>query len=249
MEEIEWYFDWQFWSSIVAFVALGLSQCPPLRVLLRKGKLTLEKYGMMYVYHGTGCPQTNFFLIFKNEGGKTINIHSMEMIVNRKDANGFVLKGTGYLVNQSDFNFVMLAPFDLASGDVWAHTIHFNEVWDRSTQRKYKYLHAKIRDTITEKNKNTPPELGKLNTANEEDIKSIEEFCNTQFKWEDGEYEMQILVKDKNNNILVSDSSRFTLFESDTDDLKAWAEDYKYGNSVHLPASPKQVGVWVNMSE
>lgn len=173
----------------------------------------------------------------------------MEMVVSRKDANGFVLKGTGYLVNQSDPNFAMLAPFDLASGEVWAHSVHFNEIWDRSTQRKYKYLHAKIRDTITEKNKNTPPEIGKFHTANQDDIEGLEQFFSSQFKWEDGEYEIQILVKDKNDNILVADSSRFTIFESDTDDLKAWTEDYKYGNSIHLQPSPKQVGVWVDLSK
>ncbi|MUK42751.1 hypothetical protein GNP61_14430 [Aliivibrio fischeri] len=97
MEKVQWYLDWQFWSSIAAFLALILSQFPPLRVLLRKGKLTVEKYGMMYVSHGIGCPHANLFLIFKNEGGKTINVHSIDMVLTRKNANGFVLKGTGYI--------------------------------------------------------------------------------------------------------------------------------------------------------
>ncbi|MUK42750.1 hypothetical protein GNP61_14425 [Aliivibrio fischeri] len=143
----------------------------------------------------------------------------------------------------------MLAPFDLESGSVWAHTICFNEVWDRSTQRKYKFLHAKIRDTITEKNKNNIPEAGKFHLADESDVATLEQFFKSQFKWEDGEYDIQILVKDKNEKIILSNASRFTLFESDTSDLKAWVEDYKYGNSIFLPASPKQVGIWVDLAK
>jgi hypothetical protein len=249
MKEVPFYLDWQFWSSVAAFAALVLSQLPPLKLLFKKGVLTIEKHRTLFVHHTIGSPNINLFIILKNIGGSNISVHSIDMNIIRKNSASFLLKGRGYAMNPSDYNFTMLTPFEVEPNQTWAHTIGFTEIWDRAEQKEYKAIYSNIRDTITEKNRIDPPGIGERHEADESDYINICGFFEKNYKWIDGEYEADILVKDKENKVIANDKVKFTFFESESDELKLWTEDYKYGSSIHLPASQKQLGVWVELSE
>jgi hypothetical protein len=248
MPSTPFYFDWQFWSAVAAFAALILSQLPPLKQILRKGIVTIEKYETLYLSHTIGSPSAHLFVILKNVGNTTINVQSISLSITRKNSNAFLLKGRGYQINPTDNQFVMLVPFEIAPNTTWAHTINFIDVWNRDSQKEYKNIYIKIRDSINEKNKIQPMVFG---SQQEADLVAYENLCNFfkhNFKWLDGEYEAEILVKNKAGDIIAQDSVVFTLFESESDELKSWVADYKFGYGIHLPASQNQVGVWVNLS-
>lgn len=249
MKEVPFYLDWQFWSTALAFTALVLSQLPPVKLLFKKGVLSIEKHRTLFVTHSLGSPNINLFMILKNIGGSNINVHSIDMNITRKNSDSFLLKGRGYAMNPSDYNFTMLTPFEIEPNQTWAHTISFAELWDRAQQKEYRAIYSSIRDTITEKSRVNPPEIGERHEADENDYIKICKFFDKNFKWIDGEYEAEILVKNKENKIIARDQVKFTFFESESDELKLWVEDYKYGNSIHLPASQKQLGMWVELSE
>ena len=48
--------DWTFWSAVVAFLALVLSQLPPLHILFRRAKLDAEGHSQMRITHNIGNP-------------------------------------------------------------------------------------------------------------------------------------------------------------------------------------------------
>ncbi|WP_351008814.1 hypothetical protein [Shewanella sp. S1-58-MNA-CIBAN-0166] len=248
MKEIPFYLDWQFWSAVAAVAALVLSQLPPVKLLFKKGVLTIEKHGTIFIHHTIGSPNINLFVILKNIGGSSISVHSIDMNIIRKSSTSFLLKGRGYANNPSDYNFVMLTPFEIEPNQTWAHTISFVDLWNRAEQKEYKAIYSNIRDTITEKNR-VDPGYTKRHEADESDYIKICNFFEKNYKWIDGEYDAEILVKDKENNVIAKDKVKFTLFESESDELRLWVEDYKYGNSIHLPVSQKQYGVWVDLSD
>ena len=69
-----------------------------------------------------------------------------------------------------------------------------------------------------------------------------------KFVWEPGEYAVEISVKCNDERQNVSRSFRFTLFESDSDELRGYVDKYKYGEGVYY-ASEINVGIITNILE
>ncbi|RBP81387.1 hypothetical protein DET47_10399 [Shewanella putrefaciens] len=242
------YLDWQFWAAFVAFLALVLSQLPPVITFFKKRKLTLEKYRLVTVSHHVGTPSLSTFLILKNEGGSSLNIKSIELIVTKDKREEFKLMGNGYLKNPNDPQYTMLTPFELHREQSWAHTIIFNELWSRKQQQRYRQLESNIRNHIFDQNKENSLSQGKLHEAKEDDVKEINAFFKENFKWDAGEYSVQINVFGEQRNILVSDTFDFVLFENESKELESYHEEYKYGAGVYYN-SVKQVGIVLDISQ
>jgi hypothetical protein len=248
MASVPFYLDWQFWSAVAALSALILSQLPPLKQILKKGRVTIEKHGTLFLSHSIGSPSAHVFVILKNIGNTTTSVQSIDFLVKRKNSDSFTLKGRGYQINPSDQQFTMLVPFEIPPNKTWSHTINFIEAWNRDSQKEYKNIYIKIRDSINKKAQTPPIEHGVQHEADPIAYENICKFFKKNFKWLDGEYECEILVKNKVGEVITKGSVLFTLFESESDDLKSWEADYKYGYGVHLPLSPNQMGVWVELS-
>ena len=50
------YLDWTFWAAAMAFVAITLSQIPPIHLLLRPKRLDVEVNSRIRVSHMVGNP-------------------------------------------------------------------------------------------------------------------------------------------------------------------------------------------------
>lgn len=248
MAPVPFYLDSQFWSAFAAIAALILSQFPPLKQFFKKGKLTIEKYGTLYLSHTIGSPSAHLFILLKNVGGTTVTVQSIDFSVTRKNSDSFLLNGRGYLSNPSDQQFTMLVPFEIVANQTWAHTINFIEPWNRASQKEYKGLYSQIRDSISGSHRLQTVLSEPRQEADAAVYEKLCQFFNKNFKWHEGEYEAEILVKNKAGEIIVKDSVAFTIFESESDELKSWVRDYKFGNGIHLPVSQNQVGVWVELS-
>ena len=66
--------------------------------------------------------------------------------------------------------------------------------------------------------------------ADPEIIQPIQDFFNEKFQWDDGEYEVSVSVT--SDKITKTKCYRFTIFESESAELRAMAEHYKYGSGV-----------------
>jgi hypothetical protein len=60
--------DPSFWIALGTILALVLSQLPPLRILLRRARLTVQPFRRMLLYHAVGNPNSALVLILENHG-------------------------------------------------------------------------------------------------------------------------------------------------------------------------------------
>ncbi|EHC7291190.1 hypothetical protein [Vibrio parahaemolyticus] len=242
-----WYLDWQFWSAVAAFSALVLSQLPPLKSILKKGEIELKKQTSILIHHSIGTPNVNVFVSLKNVGGRAVNVNSIRIQLTRDGKELPILIATGYFADLNAQQTTMFTPFELGTGESWAHTINCHEKWDRSQRQKFRAISSKVRDTISDKLKQGPLPNGDLHEANAEQIKEIHEQFVNNFQWLQGEYSGLLQVMDSNDKVMLSDEFKFTIFESESNELKAGVEDYRYGYGIHLPISQKQQGIWIDL--
>jgi hypothetical protein len=245
---MNWYQDWQFWTVIVSALALAISLLPYAKVMLKKGKLQIEKHRSFFITHRVGSPNINLHLTFKNIGGATVTIKSVKLVVTKDKLETFELVGNGYLIQPNDQYFALLTPFDLKSNNTWSHTVNFHEFWSRKKQQKYRNLESRIRDHIQSELRSNPPEPGHLVQAAEEDVQDISELFEENYRWESGEYEVKIIILDGDNKHISNEQFTFTLFESEADEFLSYKDDLKYGYGVYLAPSNRIHGINIDMA-
>src|SRR5215469_794836 len=90
------YLDWKFWSAVAAWIALLLTQLPPLRVLFRRAKLDAETSSRMVLDHKVGNPNAALNLVLTNIGGRDIRIKEIALLF-RRGTEEFRLEGRSYI--------------------------------------------------------------------------------------------------------------------------------------------------------
>jgi len=246
--EIEFYADPNVWSVVIAILALALSQLPPLHKLFRKGKLELDVYEKGSVTHMLGNPNMQLHLILNNVGGKTVTIKSIRATLELDGQVISDIKGQNYIKNADNNGQVILTKFKLKSGEEWAHTANFFNNFSKTDEKQCKSIIKRVRDSILEQYKlknETPKEL--IETTPEL-IEEMNKFFAKNFKWETGEYKLVISVESERQEQNIAKEFRFTLFESDSDELKEYATKYRYGEGIYY-SSKNDLGVLVRLSE
>ncbi|ESP95045.1 hypothetical protein [Pseudoalteromonas luteoviolacea] len=243
MEPKPTYLDWQFWTAVTSIIAIILSQIPPLRVFFKKKMLTVEKHGLITLSHRIGSPTMGIFLILQNEGGRTINVKSIELNVVKDKRESFKLVGKGYFKESSDTNSTLLTPFSINVGESWRHSVFFYEDWSRKKQTEYRKLESAVRDHIQAQSLGSE----KLHEAKPEDVQSLINIFERSFKWEPAEYEVQLKVLGDQGDLIAQDSFNFVLFDSDSEELASYHKQYKYGDGVYY-YSNKLPGVSIDIS-
>ena len=245
--QIPFYLDWKFWSFVVAFLALSLSQLPPIHILFRRQKLETEAYSQMHITHKVGNPNVQLHLILSNIGGRVLRVRSIELQFKRGEEDDFVLPAKNYMQLSSDKESVLLTSFKLKPEEEWAHIVNFLNFYSRDEDKLFRQLESNLRLDILAKRELL--EDKNLNVAaDENNILPILEFFKKKFRWLPGEYEMILRVKTDPPNAMSDKHFRFVLFESDSNELSDYQKDYKYGFGVSLNVE-KHVGVFVPLSE
>ena len=91
------YMDIKFWSFVLSGVALVLSQLPPLRLLLRRAKLSLDVFSHISVSHRFGNPNAQLHLIVSNMGGRNVRVKSISLKFSPSSGESFTLPAFNYL--------------------------------------------------------------------------------------------------------------------------------------------------------
>jgi len=247
MAENHFYNDWQFWSTVVAFIALGLSQLPPIKLWFRRAQLSCETFTRMHITHKVGNPNVQWHLIIENTGGKTLRIKAINLLFKKMDGTLFELPVQSYLRNPESTESVMFTPFRLKSGEEWAHVLTFFSLFSRDDEKKYRLLESRIRSNIFLQKEN-PDNKEKMCEANPDDISSIISFFQQHFKWVTGEYELILQIKTDNPKADLEHYYRFSLFESESNELRNYSDEYRYGGGLYWN-SPTQTGLTIPMHE
>lgn len=244
LADTPFYFDWTFWSFVIASTALVLSQLPKVHLWLKGKKIDLEIHNRITVNHYLGIPAISIYLGVANKGRSKIKI---------KKINSKILKDGKIIANLSCYSFFdttssqspnLFFPFELSSESSWDHSCWFTTNVDRNTEQQIRSSVSVLDMNIAEKLKNNGGN-DQLIEADEYLVKPLIDIKERNFIWEPGEYFVEIVLETF-PLINISKNIRFTLFETDTKELKDYSDDYKYGMPYH---NQKNKGLNISISE
>lgn len=244
---VSFYQDWQFWSAIVAAAALLLSQLPPVHILIRRARLRCEAFSMMHITHKVGNPNAQWHLILENTGGRSLRVREISLSFSKDNGPAFNLPIQNYLRTPDANQNVMFTPFRLEPGAEWAHVINFFAIFPRQEDKEYRVLESKIRSEILAQ-KEDPAKKDVMCEASQTTVQELIAFFEKRFKWVAGEYEIELKVTTDTPKADVRKKYRFSLFESESNELRGYIEGYRYGAGVYW-VSPAQPGLLIPVHE
>jgi hypothetical protein len=86
----------EFWSTVIAVVALVLSQLPPIRDLLKPRELRIFVPEMLALSHYMGNLQIWAFLALYNTGGSSMTVQRIECVIVGEDGSPWRLPAQTY---------------------------------------------------------------------------------------------------------------------------------------------------------
>jgi hypothetical protein len=242
------YLDWQFWAAIVAAIALVLSQLPPVHLWFRPRRLEVEVHSRIQITHKVGNPNVSMYVAVRNTGGRELRIRSMRLDLSRDGTAVGIYAAQNYFEQPSSQQTVLMVPFTLKPGETWGHTTNFLNLFDRATEKLFRSSESALGVDIKTKLANRPQGNSMRVEAEPELVAPFLALFNRLFIWEPGEYVATLIVDADPGSASFSQKYRFTLFESDSADLRAQLDDYKYGGGL-LYNVEQHVGISVPLSQ
>jgi hypothetical protein len=225
------YIDWTFWSFAAAGVAIVLSQLPPLRQVFGKGKLRVEVHGRIQLTHMVGYPNAGLYISLRNVGARSVRVSSVGLQFLREGAQVAAIHAAQYFVAPTDQKAVLLVPFSVEPSEEWGHVVLFQQNLTRQEDRRLGAMRWALRADISakvEQQRRLPPEERLLAVADDHNVMPLVQLFHNTFPWQPGEYEMRLTISTSGGSDVVK-QFRLTLFESDTQELTSYVDDYKYG--------------------
>lgn len=237
------YMNWEFWTVTLSFIAILLSQLPPIHLILRPKKLEVEVHSRVGVTHAVGNANINMVVSIRNTGGRTLRIKKLRLSVRREGSLITTVKSINYFESQSSTHPVIFIPFSLKPEDSWTHNVSFFNEFDRQTEKQFRdstyAVNANISEKVAAQQTFGPNKIG----ADPELVQPLTQLFNKLFIWQPGEYILNLEVDAEPGSASYSKQYRFTLYESDTKELVEHTQDYMYGQNIIRPS------LWVPLSE
>ena len=200
--------------------------------LFKRPKLDLEVNDRIWISHNAGNPNVSVFMSLSNVGNRDVSIKSIQMLVSPSDGQQFELPAKSFYPSLTDEKWVIFSRFKLYAGTQWDHTTIFWKPFSRNNEFLYRQLSSAIKDDISKKK--GQPEFEKiLVEAEQKNVDSFVKFFDERFKWQRGEYTLTLTVVTDRDDVTASKKFRFTLFDSDVNQLRAYADKYRYGVGVY----------------
>lgn len=247
-DTVPFYLNWTFWTAVVAFVALALSQLPPLQLLLRPRRLDVEVHSRINLTHKVGNPNAALQVSIGNSGGRQLQIRTLRLNLVRDDDRLVVLPAQNYFETPSSQTSVLFVPFTLKPGEHWSHVVSFLNYFDRKTEKLYRERESALREDIHGKLRALPKGENEMVRAEENLVQPFRDLFERLFIWEPGEYVAELVVEAAPGSATFKKPYRFTIFESDTADLRRQTDDYPYGGGIYFN-NERHIGVFVPLTE
>lgn len=235
--DIPLYLNWTFWSMICAFLAIFLSQIPPVGMLLKKAKLDLEVYSRIMLAHKVGNPQIQSQVIISNVGGRSIRIKGISIELFRDKKLIATLPAQNYIQSHSEQNSLLFTPFSLKPNEEWSHVVNFLNYFDREDEKKYRAAESALRDEINRKLSERADADKKLVEADAKFVQPFIEMFKSKCIWSPGEYEMKFVMESIPDGLFKGKTYRFILYETDSEILAKHQDGYKHGAGIYFESS------------
>jgi hypothetical protein len=231
LAQTPFYLDWTFWAFLASAVAILLSQLPPIRLWFSKGKLISEAGNKVWVTHMLGYTNVQVYLNLRNVGGRTVRLRGIAFELSLHGRPVAAIAAQNYIANELNPKPVVFTPFNLRPGDEWGYRVNafvsLVAKEDKVLGRLRRALKRNIADKVAERDAKGEPH--KLVVADDEVLLPMLDLFKRNFVLEAGEYDLAISFDTDTPRANLSAMYRFTLYEADSAELKAYADDYKHG--------------------
>ena len=242
------YLDWTFWAAVWALAAIVLSQLPPLHLLLRPKRLDVEVHSRIGVTHKVGNPNASVVVSIRNTGGRELRIRGLSLDVLRDGKPLNILPAQNYFETPSSQSSVQFVPFSLKPGETWAHSVAFLNFFDRLTEKQFREHVSALDTDIRSKIRARSEDDKNAVVAGRELVEPFLQMFEKLFVWLPGEYVFELKVNAEPGSASYSKKYRFTLYESDTTELREHLADYQFGGGLTYSIE-RHVGINVPLTE
>jgi len=242
--------DPNFYIALGTLLALVLSQVPPLRLLLRRARLTVLPFRRIVFYHSVGNANCNLFLLLENRGGRRVTVNGIAFELSAGGKNVMTLPAQGYWTDFEAKVEYPLTRFYLEPGQTWAHTIHCFEELNREDERRWRDCVDSIRKDIfgqIQADQAAGITAAPTKVAEEANVAKAMKFFQDHFRYEVAEYVLTIRVECSPASASSPSTHRFTLFESDVAAMRRQTERFKYGDGIYFTGSNQESFVSVRL--
>lgn len=184
----------------------------------------------------------------RNTGGRTLRIKALRLAIARDGKPLVTLPGQNYFETSTAETAVLFVPFMLKHGESWAHSVSFLNEFDRLTEKLFRESESALSADIKDKLNNRPEGDKSMVIADSKIVDPFHQLFKSMFIWLPGEYVATLQVDAEPGSASFTKHYRFTLYESDTRDLAANTEDYKYGGGISYKVATHS-GVNVPLAE
>ncbi|WP_444901314.1 hypothetical protein ACJJIG_17210 [Microbulbifer sp. SSSA007] len=244
--------DPKVWTAIIALTALILSQLPPISVMIKKPKLELEIHQRIFLTHYIGNPTLQIHLIIHNIGGKPIKVKKIDAKIKRDEEEILNLPAQTYVADPKDGKLINLTRFIIKPDEEWNHNTAFINNLSRTAEKEFWENELSLKNEIDKIRAQKEEEFGgKMNEiieAPDEFVAPFLDLFNNLFVWTPGEYTLDLAIRTNTPKADIVKSFRFTIFETHTESLKKYADDYKSGAGIYWINSQHR-GIWLETLE
>jgi hypothetical protein len=242
------YLDWTFWAAVWALLAIVLSQLPPLHLLLRPKRLDVEVHSRIGVTHKVGNPNASVVVSVRNTGGRVLRIRSLRLDISRDGKDLLSLPAQNYFELPSSQSSVLFVPFTLKPGETWAHSAVFLNFFDRLTEKQFRENLSALDSDIRRKLRERPEEDKRAVVGEDALLRPFYAMFEKFFVWLPGEYVATLQIVAEPGSASFTKKYRFTLYESDTAELREHVEDFQFGGGLTYNVE-RHVGIQVPLTE
>lgn len=240
------YLNWEFWTAVVAALALVLSQLPPIHQLVRRAKLTMEVYPRAAIGHRVGYPNMQLGIVLSNTGGRNAKVRKIIATILREGTSTAVLPAQLYSPESEPTKQLLFPGFTIRPSEERTHIFHFYMDLPRNQERELNEKTILLMDDIVAKRSNLGDKdvLAEADPAN---VQPFHEILNRNFPWIEGEYVMSIRVESSDAKVLTEKKFRLTLYESESRQLRNYEAGYKYGEGIYFGFEKQWL--WIKLTE
>lgn len=227
------YLNWQFWSAVVALIALVLSQFQPVKFWFRSLTPQFEVQSRVRITHKVGNPNLSMYVSIRNSGGRDLHIRRLSLSITRETQLLGNYPAVSYFEESISTFPALFVPFSLNPMQSWTHNTIFLREFDRLTEKEYRKHESTLRSDINNKLATRLPGDKSPVVADECNVKPFHDFFDKMFIWLPDEYKLDLTIVTSSGKKFIK-PYRFTLFESDSEELKSYQNDYKYGGGIYF---------------
>ncbi|MDR7120569.1 hypothetical protein [Rheinheimera soli] len=239
------YLDWDFWNTMLALLALALTQLPLIRSFLSKPELEIDIHERITISHLIGNPSVVTYVSIKNLGHHDVKITKLFLHIRNQKNHLVTLNANLFYESSNNPSSPLVTrqfyPFHLKKDTNWGQTLCFWNYLDRDDEIDYKRAQEELQKELYQPWSSTAPPPPKI--AVEDKVVPFKRLFEKNFIWKKGEFFFEFELVTQPEAQYNRKSMRITLYEADIIDLKKITERYCYGESITYPSSASQITV------